>query len=183
MKVFTMDKMTDAEIRVKIAQLEAQLAKMEGQARERRATEGLGREAVSFEDQAEITETQDKCDSILQMKGERAPRALEFENARSYRIRALQAIREHSSLHKGLNLRDASVRGSVLDTLEREIYADAQQRIKNELRQSEALVPITSTDDYGRRRTDYIGSPRAAFAPFISKSQRLTFPRMIAGKA
>ena len=175
--------MTDDQIRVKIAQLEAQLAKMEGQARERRATEGLGREAVSFEDQAEIAETQDKCDAILQMAGKHAPRPLEFESARSYRIRALNAVREHSSLHQGLNLRDSSIRGSVLTVLEREVYADAQRRIKDELRQSGGLVPVHKTDEYGRRRVDYIGSPRAAFAPFISKSQRLTFPRAVAGKA
>lgn len=176
--------MTDAEIRVRITQLEAELAKLEGQARERRATEGLGREAVSFEDQAKIAETQDKCDSILQMKGERAPRALEFENARSYRIRALHAVREHSSLHKGLNLRDASVRGSVLDTLEREIYADAKEKIKDAIYAAgDSLVPIESRDAYGRRKIDYVGSPRAAFAPFMSKPQRLTFPRAVAGKA
>ncbi len=171
--------MTDDEIRVKIAKIEAQIAKFEGRQREKRAAaegaEGEGREPPSYEDMEIITDSQARCDAILQMRGEHAPRPLEFESARSYRVRALTAVQKFCSVHKDINVKDPAIKGSFLDRIENEIFADATKSIKSGIYADGSLVPVKTRDEHGRLRVDYYGSPRAAFAPFLSKSRNVNF--------
>ena len=158
------DKRADAAavnnaLRQKIAEMEARISAMS--------------RPPSYEEIDRIASTQARADGVLQMHGSRAPQPMAGESHRSYRLRALAALRGHSDRFKDIRLTDLD--GAVLDEIEKGIYADAHASAMNVSAGGALgkLIEIKSRDEAGRTVTKYVGDIGVTFAPFMSRPNHI----------
>jgi len=126
------------------------------------------------EEQAKMADAQCKADSVYAAFGDSAPRPMQGESLLGYRKRLLSKMQPHSISFKEVKL-SAIADDSVLDVVEKGIYADALQAAN-----SPAQVPVgmlvetVRTDMAGRRITEFKGSPSAWTNAFKAPKRRLT---------
>lgn len=119
------------------------------------------------EDRNEIAKAFHRADSTYQMLGEPPPMSMPGESPIAYRRRLADGLRKHSTQWKEHAIHD-SISGPAFDLVENAIYADALNAAKNPVINDSAsrLREITTTQ-HGKTRVEFVGDPRAAWAPFM----------------
>ncbi len=143
------------QTQAKIAELERQLA-------------AVYREP-SIEDRNAIAEVRSRADSVYQaVLGRPVPEAIPGESPISYRKRLADGLRKFSPSYKDERL--DSLSGNVFKTVEDQIYADAQVASRTPAVVPEWNLRSINRTELGHNVTEYIGDPRAAWAPFTAGS-------------
>lgn len=151
---------SDAEIRAKIASLEAKLA---------RATR-----PVSREERDAMARAQARCDSVAQMFGLRAEAPLAGEHLDSYRRRLVAPLMKYSERAKKINV--DRLDSQSFPVIEDMVYADAQAAAKSPAAATPGrLVPQTFRDEAGRLCTKYTGDPLTWMGPMMGNVAHIRF--------
>ncbi|CAM6003669.1 unnamed protein product [Sphagnum balticum] len=134
--------------------------------------EAMTHKQLTDGDFALMASHQAKADKVYQAYNDSAPRPMNGETPDNYRIRLLEPMLKHSSKWKETPLNGLPV--NVLDTIEREVYADSISNAYNpsDLPEDE-LRKIVETDETGRRITKFAGKPAAWMNQFSAGRRRL----------
>ena len=132
-------------------------------------------EAAKEEDEkhAKMAEVQAKADSVLAAFGKSASRPLQGESVVAYRKRLMRGLQGYSDAYKAVNLRDIKD-ASLLDIVEKQIYADAVSAAKSPVAYGDALVEHRSVDRAGRTVSTFTGSVSAWLDQFKVAPMRCT---------
>lgn len=145
---------SDAEIRSKIAALEAKLSR--------------AIRPVSREERDAMARAQARCDSVAQMFGLRAEPPLAGEHIDAYRRRLVAPLQKYSQASQKINV--DRLDSATFDLVEERIYADAQTAARAPDDPTPGrLTPVRSVDAAGRTITRYFGDPDGWMAPFKAR--------------
>lgn len=121
----------------------------------------------------DIADTQSRADSVCAGFGETAPRPIQGESPRAYRVRVASKLKVHSEAWKGVDLARAD--DAILDIAEKAIYADARAVADQPATVPEGqLREVIRADDTGRRIKTYIGDPDTWMSDFKSPRKRVS---------
>ena len=114
---------------------------------------------------------QSRADAVAQELGTQAPRPLDGESLKDYRIRLAGYYKEHSPEWKDINLKGLG--DHAFGVAEGMIYKDALHVAKNP--KNEPGMPLrarTKIDESGRRITEWFGDPLEGWKSFIGHGIR-----------
>ena len=127
----------------------------------------------SEDEQAKMADAQCKADSVYAAFGDAAPRPMQGESLLSYRKRLVAKMQSHSVSFKDVKLSTISDE-SLLDAVEKGVYADALEAASSPARIPEGmLIETTKTDVTGRRITEFKGSPSGWTRQFKAEKRLL----------
>jgi hypothetical protein len=136
-------------------------------------------------DRSQMAEIQARFDSVLSNFGKQAPRPLEGESPRMYRVRLLNDLKRYHPELKNANLRAAGPMEN-LDVLEKCIFDSAIAEAKRptmDLPEDGGLRAIKRFDESGRQVTEYVGKNtfvRKFAAPTVFKATKIYTPQELA---
>ena len=123
---------------------------------------------------AMMAHAQHKCDVVASAFSRSAPRQLDGESIRNYRIRLLQPYKANSAEYAGVG--DDILKAlppKVFDIAENKIYADSIAAARNPNVPAGELWPVYETDATGRRMTTWRGQPRVWLEQFSCRPRRV----------
>ena len=124
-------------------------------------------------DEAAIANAQAKCDAVEMIHGTQAPRALQGESLRDYRVRLLRRHQAHSPAWKSVNLNVMANDAAAFDVAETQILRDSLHVATHPTNApGSPLVAHTRVDGSGRRITTFSGDPIEAWKPFMGAGVR-----------
>jgi hypothetical protein len=122
-----------------------------------------------------LAEAQQRADSVANSWGERAPRPLDGEGLRAYRIRLLKNYKHNSADYKEVPLEQLrALPPAMFDVAEKRIYADSLAASARPTVAPGYLRAVKRADEAGRVITTYFGEPRVWMAPFSGPVQRVS---------
>ncbi len=155
---------------------ERELLKTEGKEGERGEARHVVADSQSFRDMksAALAHAQAKCDTVASAFSRSAPRPLDGETIRNYRVRLLGPYKANSSEYAGVSDKIlAALPKEVFDIAETKIYADSIAKARNPSVPENELWPIHETDATGRRMTSWRGQPRTWMQQFSVPPRRV----------
>lgn len=148
-----------AAVKARLAAAEAQIA--------------ADRAPPSDKDEALLSATQTRADSVFLAFGQRAKAPLKGETPVAYRRRLLSELKGHSKTWGSFDL--TGMDAKTLEVAEEQIYADALHASKNRTDIPEGeLHEVVRTDEAGRKIREFHGKPRAWMSTFMTTPGRLT---------
>lgn len=125
------------------------------------------------EDEDALLEAQARYDSVLQLFGTSAPRALAGERPLQYRKRLGKMVQGYSTTWKDKNLNP--MEGEVFDTVEAQILGEARKyAFSADSAPPNKLVEVKSSDATGRVISTFKGDSGAFLDPFRSPTRRVS---------
>jgi hypothetical protein len=144
-----------------------------GEAR-RLAADGYGHPATLAADAARA-DAQLRCDAVASMYGRSAPKPMDGERVRNYRVRLLRPYQHNSSDYKDLTTEELrSLSPKVFDAVERRIYADATAASASPEVAPGHLHMVRRTDEAGRTHVTWYGLPRSWMQAFMPPTRRVS---------
>lgn len=176
-------KKEDAGERKALEDLKDDSAKKDGQIAElTKTTEELRRQMVALtaatapvsEDvTSQLAEFQAKCDSVMQLWGDRAPQAMRGETPLAFRKRLVKPLIKHSDAWNAVGYEGITVMPEkAFEVAERQIYADAQAAASRPSAVPVGELMARTKKSGGHEITEYFGSP-SAWMGDIAGRQRL----------
>lgn len=119
----------------------------------------------TIDDRNAIADARSRADSVFQAAlGRTAPDAIPGEKPIAYRKRLADALKKFSPSFKEERLDGLS--GSVYETVEGRIYADALEAVKTPAVMAAGQLRAIKKREFGHDITEYVGDPMAAWGPF-----------------
>jgi hypothetical protein len=121
-----------------------------------------------------MAHAQSKCDAVASAFSRSAPRPLDGESIRAYRIRLLQPYKANSSEYVGVG--DDILKAlppAVFGIAETKIYADSIAKARNPNVPEGELWPVYTKDQAGRTMTEWRGQPRTWMSMFSVPPRRV----------
>jgi hypothetical protein len=120
-----------------------------------------------------ILEAQNRADQVARHWGKRAQLAMVGEPLRSYRRRLLKPFQQYSPDYKAVDLNLISD-PKTFDIAEKVIFADAVRASSDNSQQLPGVLrQVDHIDQSGRTVSEFVGSWRAAMAPFLLQPLRV----------
>lgn len=119
----------------------------------------------------DFVSAQSRADQIAQELGTVAPRPLDGETLKNYRVRLAGYYQKNSDAWKDIDLKDLD--DKTLGVAESMIYEDSYHLAKNP--KNEPGMPLRARsriDDSGRRITEFFGDPIEAWKSFVGHGIR-----------
>lgn len=111
-------------------------------------------------DRDQLLAAQARADSVFQMHGKQAPRAMSGEGVIEYRKRLAKEMQPHSAPWKGIHL--GTLGEDAFAIAEGQIYADSVEAAKRPVGDADGgLREVIKSDDTGRRIREFYGRPSA----------------------
>jgi hypothetical protein len=123
---------------------------------------------------AAMADAQARCDAVAMAWGTKAPPSWPSETLLDYRVRLMSPFKKYSPQWKSTDVGTLARAGADVDLIEQQIYADAISSAARPEVEGDRLVKRTRTDEAGRQISEYYGSWRAAFAPFLAPVKAVT---------
>jgi integrase len=143
-----------------------------GEAR-RLAADGYGHPATLAAD-AVKADAQMRCEAVAGMFGRQAPKPMDGETPRNYRVRLLMPYVHNSVDYKDLSKEDLrALPPKALDIAERRIYADAMAASASPTVAPGYLHMVRRPDETGRLIVNWYGQPRAWMQQFMPPTRRV----------
>ena len=155
---------------------ELALLKTKGEENERGEARHVVANSQSFRDMkaAKMANAQAKCDQVASAFSRSAPRPLDGELIRDYRVRLLGPYKANSDEYAGVPDKIlAALPKEVFDIAETKIYADSLTKARNPNVPEGELWPVYETDATGRRMTSWHGEPRTWMQQFSCPTRRV----------
>jgi hypothetical protein len=144
-----------------------------GEAR-RLAADGYGHPATLAADAARA-DAQLRCDAVAGMYGRSAPKPMDGERVRSYRVRLLMPYKHNSADFKDVPKEELlALPPAAFDAAERRIYADAMTASASPTVAPGYLHAVRRADETGRLIVNWYGQPRAWMQQFMPPTRRVT---------
>jgi len=148
----------DSAAAAETRKLQAKIAELEHQMRNVYAE-------PTIDDRNAIADARSRADSVFQAAlGRTAPDAIPGEKPIAYRKRLADALKKFSPTFKKERL--DSLSGSVYETVESRIYADALEAVKTPAVIAPGQLRAIKRRELGHDITEYVGDPLAAWGPF-----------------
>ncbi|MGC9271250.1 hypothetical protein [Acidiphilium sp.] len=119
----------------------------------------------SVEDRNALADARSRADSLFQsVLGRPVPEPIPGERPIAYRKRLAESLKKFSDTFKGERL--DSLTGTIFDTVEERIFADAAAAVKTSAVMPAGQLRAIKSRQLGHDVTEYVGDPAAAWAPY-----------------
>jgi hypothetical protein len=124
---------------------------------------------------ARMAEAQNRCDAVANQFGRMAPRPMDGEELRDYRVRLLMPYIHNSQDYAKIEKSELSrMSKPVFDAVERRVYADSMAASANPSVASGYLHEVKRLDATGRPISTFYGEPRSWMRQFSGNVQRVS---------
>jgi hypothetical protein len=143
-----------------------------GEAR-RLAADGYGHPATVAAD-AVKADAQLRCDAVAGMFGRQAPKPMDGEKVRNYRVRLLRPYQHNSPDYKDVPKEELlALPPAAFDAAEKRIYADAMTASASPTVAKGYLHMVKRSDETGRTHILWFGEPRTWMSQFAHPTRRV----------
>lgn len=143
-----------------------------GEAR-RLAADGYGHPATLAAD-AVKADAQMRCDAVAGMYGRSAPKPMDGEKVRNYRVRLLRPYQHNSPDYKDVPKEELlALPPAAFEAAEKRIYADAMTASASPTVAQGYLHMVKRADDTGRTHVLWFGEPRTWMSQFAHPTRRV----------